>query len=47
VFVGYGITAPEQNYDDYRHVDVKGKIVAMVFGAPDFQSAVKAHYSAA
>jgi hypothetical protein len=47
VFVGYGITAPEQNYDDYRHVDVKGKIVAMVFGAPNFQSAVKAHYSAA
>jgi hypothetical protein len=46
VFVGYGITAPEQNYDDYRQVDAKGKIVAMVFGAPAFQSAVKAHYSA-
>ncbi|MBV8403844.1 MAG: M28 family peptidase [Gammaproteobacteria bacterium] len=46
VFVGYGITAPDQNYDDYKGADVKGKIVAIVFGAPDFPSAVKAHYSA-
>ncbi len=46
VFVGYGITAPDQDYDDYRDVDVKGKIVAIVFGAPAFPSAVKAHYSA-
>jgi len=27
VFVGYGITAPEYDYDDYAGVDVKGKIV--------------------
>jgi hypothetical protein len=27
VFVGYGITAPEYNYDDYAGIDVKGKIV--------------------
>jgi len=27
VFVGYGVTAPELNYDDYRGIDVKGKIV--------------------
>jgi hypothetical protein len=27
VFAGYGITAPELNYDDYRNIDVKGKIV--------------------
>jgi len=46
VFVGYGITAPDQRYDDYQGVDVKGKIAAMVFGAPGFPSAVKAHYSA-
>lgn len=46
VFVGFGITAPEQNYDDYKNIDVRGKIVAMIFGAPPFQSAVKAHYSA-
>jgi hypothetical protein len=28
VYVGYGITAPELNYDDYKGVDVKGKFVA-------------------
>lgn len=27
VYVGYGMTAPELGYDDYRGVDVKGKIV--------------------
>jgi len=29
VYVGYGITAPELGYDDYKGVDVKGKIVLM------------------
>ena len=27
VYAGYGVTAPELNYDDYRGIDVKGKIV--------------------
>jgi hypothetical protein len=27
VYVGYGITAPELNYDDYKGINVKGKIV--------------------
>jgi len=27
VFAGYGITAPELNYDDYKDLNVKGKIV--------------------
>jgi hypothetical protein len=29
VFVGYGVSAPELNYDDYKGIDVKGKIVLM------------------
>jgi hypothetical protein len=29
IYVGYGITAPELGYDDYKGVDVKGKIVLM------------------
>lgn len=29
VYVGYGITAPEINYDEYKGVDVEGKIVLM------------------
>lgn len=27
VFAGYGVTVPEMNYDDYKGIDVKGKIV--------------------
>ncbi len=34
VYVGYGITAPELNYDDYAGVDTKGKIVLMDPEAP-------------
>ena len=45
VFVGYGVTAPEQNYDDYKEVDAHGKIVAYFYGAPNFQSSLKAHFS--
>ncbi len=29
VYVGYGISAPELNYDEYKGLDVKGKIVLM------------------
>lgn len=46
VYVGFGVTAPEKGYDDYRGVDVKGKIVAYQFGAPpQFKTAIRAHYS--
>jgi len=34
VYVGYGITAPELNYDDYSGVNVKGKIVVIEPDAP-------------
>jgi len=33
-FVGYGITAPEYNYDDYAGIDVKGKIVLVLRQEP-------------
>jgi len=33
-FVGYGVTSPEQHYDDYAGIDVTGKIVAYLEGAP-------------
>jgi len=45
VFVGDGVTAPEQGYDDYKGIDVKGKVVAFLYGAPNFESSLKAHYS--
>ncbi|MDB5695050.1 MAG: aminopeptidase [Sphingomonas bacterium] len=34
VFVGHGVTAPQYGHDDYKGVDVRGKIVAVVNGAP-------------
>ncbi len=35
VFVGYGISAPELQYDSYKDLDVKGRIVATMRGSPD------------
>lgn len=35
VFVGYGVDAPQYRHDDYRSVDVRGKIVMFVGGAPE------------
>jgi hypothetical protein len=38
VFVGFGISAPESGYDDYRGLDVKGKVViAMRYEPSDAQ----------
>lgn len=34
VFAGFGITAPEYNYDDYAGIDVKGKIVLLLRHEP-------------
>lgn len=34
VFVGYGIIAPEFDYNDYQSVDVNGKIAVMLSGEP-------------
>jgi hypothetical protein len=45
IFVGDGVTAPGQSYDDYKGIDAKGKIVAVMSEAPNFASSLKAHYS--
>ena len=34
VFAGYGITAPEYNYDDYAGIDVHGKFVIVLAHEP-------------
>jgi len=45
VFVGYGLTVPELNYDDLAGQDVKGKIVVFITGGPgDMSGPIKAHY---
>ncbi|QJR80755.1 M28 family peptidase [Alteromonas pelagimontana] len=38
VFVGYGINAPEYNWNDYANVDVKGKTVIVLVNDPGFAS---------
>jgi len=46
VFVGFGVTAPDQKYDDYASVDVHGKLVLTIYGAPSaFPSTERAYYS--
>src|ERR1700741_5019166 len=34
VFVGYGIEAPEYNWDDYKGMDVRGKVLLMLVNEP-------------
>ena len=34
VYVGYGIEAPEYQWDDYKGVDVKGKVLLMLVNEP-------------
>jgi Zn-dependent M28 family amino/carboxypeptidase len=36
VFVGYGIVAPERNWNDYAGVDVRGKTVVMLVNDPGY-----------
>ena len=46
VFAGFGVTAPDQKYDDYAGIDAHGKIVATIYGAPSaFPSTERAYYS--
>src|SRR5438876_2086685 len=34
VYVGYGVEAPEYNWDDYKGVDVRGKVLLMLVNEP-------------
>lgn len=46
VYVGHGIVAPRFGVDDYAGLNVKGKIVVMLTGAPSFMPSEEgAHYS--
>src|SRR5688500_19011744 len=38
VFVGYGVTAPERDWDDFKGVDLKGKVAVMLVNDPDFEA---------
>ena len=36
IFVGYGITAPEEGWDDFKDVDLEGKVLLMLNDDPDW-----------
>ncbi len=38
VFIGYGITAPEENWDDFKETDLNGKIALIMNNDPDWDS---------
>ncbi|MGH8265551.1 MAG: M28 family metallopeptidase [Steroidobacterales bacterium] len=46
MFVGYGVSAPDLNYDDLAGVDLKGRVAVMLNGAPAaFPVDRRAYYS--
>ncbi len=46
VFAGFGISAPDLGYDDYKDLDVKGKIVVVIDQAPEtFPSNERAYFT--
>ncbi len=45
VFVGYGATVPEHNYDDYAGLEISGKVRVRIGGAPkEVPGLLAAHY---
>src|SRR5699024_3497926 len=45
VFVGYGIVAPEYDWDDYAGLDVEGKTVVMLVNDPGFATGDEALFN--
>ena len=38
VFIGYGVTAPERQWDDFKGYDLKGKVALVLVNDPDFET---------
>lgn len=38
VFVGYGVKAPERHWDDFKGMDLKGKVLVVLINDPDFET---------
>ena len=38
VFVGYGVTAPERDWDDFGDMDLAGKVAVFIVNDPDFEA---------
>lgn len=40
VFCGYGVSAPERNWDDFKGIDLRGKVAIVLINDPDFETGV-------
>jgi Zn-dependent M28 family amino/carboxypeptidase len=38
VFIGYGVNAPERQWNDFAGIDLKGKVAVALINDPDFES---------
>jgi Zn-dependent M28 family amino/carboxypeptidase len=38
VFVGYGVSAPERSWDDFKGIDLHGKVAVILVNDPDFEA---------
>ena len=48
VFVGYGLSIPESNFDDLEGLDLKGKVAVLITGSPSqISSALASHHQTA
>src|SRR5579872_3076605 len=48
VFVGYGLSIPEKNYDDLAGLDLNGKVAVILSGSPaDIPGSLASHYQTA
>jgi Zn-dependent M28 family amino/carboxypeptidase len=48
VFVGYGLSIPEKNYDDLAGLDLNGKVAVILNGSPaDIPGPLASHYQSA
>ena len=48
VFVGYGLSIPESNFDDLAGIDLKGKVAVLITGSPEqIGSALASHHQTA
>ena len=48
VFVGYGLSVPESNFDDLAGLDLKGKVAVLITGSPSqISSALASHHQTA
>jgi len=38
VFIGYGVNAPERNWDDFKGADLRGKVALVLVNDPDYET---------